>query len=226
MKPSATGIGLLRYDAEHAFRGLDISRMKKMKWLGALLAGMATVAMAQESRQDVSLSATGLFAPRVDGNGAHLITDSALGALASYRYMLTPRSALEANYSFAQYNDSLNNSAKQYQIHTRQQEISLGYVYSRNYRRLNPFLEGGVAGVVFSPIKDNATQSVDAKRTTSLGGMFGGGVAYELSPSFDIRLQYHGVVVKAPSFGVEGSNFSTNRYEVISMPALGIAYHF
>ncbi len=200
--------------------------MKKTMWLCALLAGTATAALAQESRQDVSLSATGIFAPQVNGNGAQLNTDKALGALASYRYMLTPRSALEANYSFAQYTDHLQNSRALFDVHTRQQEVSLGYVYSRNYRRLNPFLEGGVAGVVFSPIKDNGTQTLDTKRSTSLGGMFGGGVAYELSPSFDLRLQYHGLVVKAPSFGIQDANFNTSRYELISMPTVGIAYHF
>ena len=200
--------------------------MKKTMWLCALLAGTATAALAQESRQDVSLSATGIFAPQVNGNGAQLNTDKAIGALASYRYMLTPRSALEANYSFAQYTDHLQNSRALFDVHARQQEVSLGYVYSRNYRRLNPFLEGGVAGVVFSPIKDFDTQTLDTKRSTSLGGMFGGGVAYELSPSFDLRLQYHGLVVKAPSFGIQDANFNTSRYELISMPAVGIAYHF
>ncbi len=200
--------------------------MKKTLWLCALLAGTATAALAQESRQDVSLSATGIFAPQVNGNGAQLNTDKALGALASYRYMLTPRSALEVNYGFAQYTDHLRNSRALFDIHTRQQEVSLGYVYSRNYRRLNPFLEGGIAGVLFSPIKDFDTQTLDAKRSTSLGGMFGGGIAYELSPSFDLRLQYHGLVVKAPSFGVQDANFNTGRYELISTPGIGIAYHF
>ena len=200
--------------------------MKKMMVLSALLAGTATMAVAQESRQDVSLSGFGLFAPHVYGQGSQLNTNSTIGALASYRYMLTPRSALEANYSFAQYSDYTQNSNVTFKVHTRQQEVSLGYVYTRNYRSFNPFLEGGVAGVIFSPLKDFGTTTLSTSRTTSLGGMFGGGVAYELSPSFDIRLQYHGVVVKAPSFGIQGSNFSTGKYELISMPALGVAYHF
>lgn len=206
--------------------------MKKSLWMCAVLAGAAaavatpTAAFAQESRQDVSLSASYLFAPQVNGNGAQLNTSGFLGALASYRFMLTPRSALEANYGFTQYSDQLQNSRATYKIHTRQQEVSLGYVYSRNYHNFNPFLEGGVAGVVFSPIRDYDTNTLNASRQTSLGGMFGGGVAYELSPSFDLRVQYHGVVVKAPSFKVEDSNFSTGRYEVISTPAVGIAYHF
>ncbi len=206
--------------------------MKKSMVVCALLAGTAAAAMvpnqaiAQESRQDVSISGNVLLAPQVNGNGAQLNTNTSLGALASYRYMLTPRSALEANYGFTQYADYLRNSQATFSVHARQQEVSLGYVYSRNYRRYNPFLEGGVAGVLFSPIKDSGTTTLDTKRSTSLGGMFGGGVAYELSPSFDIRVQYHGLVVRAPNFGIQGTNFSTNRYEVLSQPAIGVAYHF
>lgn len=206
--------------------------MKKMMWMCAVLAGAAAAAatpkaaFAQESRQDVSLSASYIFAPQVNGNAAQLNTDGFLGALASYRFMLTPRSALEANYGFSQYRDTLRNSRATFNIHTRHQEFSLGYVYSRSYHNFNPFLEGGVAAVFFSPIRDFETQTLNASRQTSLGGMFGGGVAYELSPSFDLRVAYHGVVVKAPSFKVSGSDYNTGRYEVISSPAVGIAYHF
>ena len=211
--------------------------MKKTMWMCAVLVSTVAAAVApkaaiaQESRQDVSLSATYLFAPQVNGNAAQLNTHGYLGALLSYRFMLTPRSALEANYGFTQYRDTLQNSRATYNIHTRQQEFSLGYVYSRTYHNFSPFLEGGVAGVFFSPIKDYETTTLDAARQTSLGGMFGGGVAYELSPSFDLRVQYHGVVVKAPSFKVSnstsaGSDYNTGRYEVISTPAIGIAYHF
>ena len=100
----------------------------------------------------------------------------ALGALASYRFMLTPRSALEANYSFSQYNSDLTaTSFQHYQIHTRQQEVTFGYVYSRNYRNYNPFAEVGIGAIMFSPIRDFETQSLDAKRQIALGGFFGAG---------------------------------------------------
>jgi outer membrane immunogenic protein len=49
-------------------------------------------------------------------------------------------------------------------------------------------------------------------------------VAYEISPSFDVRAEYRGFLLKAPDFGL--SEFKSNRYEVISMPTIGIAYHF
>lgn len=200
--------------------------MKKTMWMCALLA-TALTAHAQESRQDVSLSATGNIPPQVNGDGAQLTADPALGALASYRFMLTPRSALEANYSFTQYQSHVTDTgANHYDISTRQQEVSVGYVYTRNYRNYNPFAEVGVGVMQFAPIRDFNTQSLDAKSQIALGGFFGAGVAYELSPSFDLRLGYRGFIVKAPSFKLENDNFKTGRYEVISMPTVGVAYHF
>ena len=93
------------------------------------------------------------------------------------------------------------------------------------FKRYNPFLEAGVGGVFFTPIYDG-TYQLSTKRNTSIGGLFGGGVAYELSPSFDIRVEYRGLFVKVPNFGVPGNILNTNRYEVLSLPAVGIAYHF
>jgi outer membrane immunogenic protein len=197
--------------------------MKKMMLLGTLILS-AAAGLAQESRQDASVSATGTFAPEVNGNGVQMTTQPFVGFLGSYRYMLTPRSALEANYSFTQNQQNYVTSFLTGQIHQRQQEVSAAYVYNMNFKRYSPFLEGGVAGMIFSPIHDFQTTSLDTKRNTSIGALFGAGVAYELSPSFDIRVEYRGIVVKAPNFSID--NFKTNRYELISMPALGIAYHF
>lgn len=202
----------------------SIRRMKKTIVLGALLLSAATM-FAQESRQDVSISAMGVFAPEVHGPGnIQMNTNSTAGVLASYRYMVTPRSALELNYSFAQYSDIFRTSSLTARIHARQQEITGAYVYNRNYGNFNPFVELGVGGFIMTPIRDYQTQSLDTKQNTNIGALFGGGVSYELSPSYDIRVQYRGFLLKAPNFGIE--NFKTNRYEVISMPTVGIAYHF
>jgi opacity protein-like surface antigen len=150
------------------------------------------------------------------------------GFLGSYRYLLTPRSGLELNYSWSQYSVkySLNTSLipNSSEVHTRQQEISGAYVYSRAFRNYNPFVEGGVGGMIFTPILDNGTKEFDTKQNTNVGALFGGGLAYEISPSFDVRIEYRGFICKAPDFGVP--NFKSNRYYVISTPSLGIAYHF
>lgn len=199
--------------------------MKKTMLLGALML-LASAGYAQESRQDASVSAIGVFTPQVNGNAVKMSTTITVGFLGSYRYMLTPRSALELNYSFAQYTTRYSTSfLPNVRIHTRQQEITGAYVYNfRNYRNFNPFLEAGVGGLIFTPIRDFGTTNLDTKQNTNVGALFGGGVAYELSPSWDIRVEYRGFVVKAPDFGI--SNFKTNRWEVVSLPAVGMAYHF
>ncbi len=201
--------------------------MKKTVLLGALFAASVS-AQAQESRQDASISAFEVVAPQVSGNAVQpLRTTLVTGVLGSYRYLLTPRSGLELNYGWAQNSlvfNAFSAGIPTARIHTRQQEISAAYVYSRNYKRYNPFVEAGIGGMIFTPILDSGTQVRDTRQTVSVGGLFGAGVAYEISPSFDIRAEYRGFVLKAPGFGV--SAFNSNRYYVISTPSIGVAYHF
>jgi len=199
---------------------------KTMLLLGALLLSGAS-GYAQESRQDVSISATAPFAPQITGNSVQTNTSMTLGFVASYRYMLTPRSALEANYGYQQNTHYYTVSGKlQGGIHVVQSEISVAYVYNLNFKRFNPFLEAGPGAMLFDKVNDAGTSVLDAKNTTGIGGIVGGGVAYELSPSFDIRAEYRGFIVKTPAFGLPGNTFNVNRYEMISTPAIGIAYHF
>ncbi len=199
--------------------------MKKTMLLGVLMLS-AAAGYAQESRQDVSFSGTGIFGPTIHGAGnVQQSMTGALGLLLSYRYMLTPRSALELNYSFAQDSQKYATSFQPYaRVHSRQQEASGAYVYSLNFKRYSPFAEVGVGTMIFTPVLDNGTNLLGTKSTKGITGIFGGGLAYELSPSFDIRAEYRGILVKTPNFGQ--SDFSTNRYEIISMPTLGVAYHF
>jgi outer membrane immunogenic protein len=200
--------------------------MKKTMLLCALILSTVT-AFGQESRQDVSASAFGLIAPVVTGNAVHMTTTRTVGFLGSYRYLLTPRSGLELNYGFAQNsNKYITSFIPNGRVHTRQMEITGAYVYNLTFKRFNPFAEIGVGTMIFSPIKDNLTNNLDAKSNIRLGGLFGAGVAYEISPSFDVRVEYRGFLAKAPDFSVVNSDFKTNRYEVISTPAVGIAYHF
>ena len=202
--------------------------MKKIVLLGALLTSAAAAGHAQESRQDFSISGFGVLAPQVNGNEVvPMTTTITTGVLGSYRYLITPRIGLEVNYGFAQnsikYNVP-NQSLPLGEVHTRQQELSGAFVYSRNYKNFNPFVEAGPGAMLFTPILDRGTHQSPTTSSTNVGGLFGGGVAYEISPSFDVRVEYRGFVTKTPSFGITA--FQTNRYYVISTPAIGIAYHF
>ena len=207
--------------------------MKKIVLVLFLLAVGAAAGRAQESRQDVSLSGIGVIEPFIaSSTDVQVHSNYALGALLSYRFMLTPSSALEANYGITYQNTLryLVSNTNNYKVLTRTQEISAAYVRSFTYKKFNPFLEAGPGVLIFLPIRNSGTTSLDVKQQTSIMGMYGAGVAYEVSPSFDIRAEYRGYVTKVPNFGLgSGSataNLSTNKWFNIFVPTVGVAYHF
>jgi len=199
--------------------------MKKIALIAFLLA-VSLAAGAQESRQDISLSGTGVIEPfMASSTTVQVSANRAFGGLASYRFMLTPTSALEANYQMT-YENNIHFYANpnNYNINTRTQEISGAFVRSFVYKNFNPFVEAGPGAFIFLPIRNSGTQSLDAKQQTEVGALYGAGFAYEISPSFDLRVEYRGWVTKVPTFG--NSQWSTNRWYNISNPVVGVAYHF
>jgi outer membrane immunogenic protein len=200
--------------------------MKKIVFLVVLLAAFVAPGRAQESRQDVSLSGTALIEPFMASSTTVQVNSTpAYGVLASYRFMLTPSSALEVNYGIT-YQNSIGFYANptHYKVLTRTQEISGAYVHSFVFKNWNPFVEGGPSGIIFLPIINSGTTNLDVKQQTEVGALYGAGFAYEISPSFDIRGEYRGLVTKVPTFG--NSQFTTNRWYNISVPTIGVAYHF
>jgi len=202
--------------------------MKKIAISAFLLVGCAAALRAQESRQDISISGTAIIEPFIASQtDVQVHSNYALGALASYRFMLTPSSALEANYGIT-YQNTIKFVLPQFpngiKVLTRTQEASAAYVRSFTYKKLNPFVEAGPGAMIFLPIRNIGTTSLDVKQQTAIGAVYGAGVAYEISPSFDIRAEYRGFVTKVPTFG--DTSFATNKWFNIFNPAIGVAYHF
>ncbi len=140
--------------------------MKKIAFLAFLLAVCVAAGRAQESRQDVSLSGTALIEPfMASSTTVQVNSTTAYGALVSYRFMLTPSSALEANYGIT-YQNSIGYyvNPNHYKILTRTQEISGAYVKSFVFKNWNPFVEAGPAGLIFLPIVNSGTTTLDAKQ--------------------------------------------------------------
>ncbi|HEY6488491.1 MAG: outer membrane beta-barrel protein [Terracidiphilus sp.] len=201
--------------------------MKKIALIAFLLVVCAAAGRAQESRQDISLSGTGIYEPfKASSTDVQVSSSVGEGAMVSYRFMLTPSSALEANYGITYANKIhyLVSNTNNYLVNTRTQEVSFAYVRSFNFRKLNPFVEGGPGVLILIPIRNSSTTSLDVKQQTGVGGLYGAGIAYEISPSFDIRAEYRGFVTKVPTFG--DTQFETKRWYNITYPAVGVAYHF
>ncbi len=200
--------------------------MKKIALIAFLLAVCVAAGRAQESRQDISISGTGLIEPFIaSSTDVQVHSNTAFGALLSYRFMLTPSSALEANYGMT-YQNKIHyyTNPQNIEVLTRTQEISAAYVRTFNFRKFNPFLEAGPGVFIFLPIRNSGTTSLDVKQQTQIGAVYGAGVAYEISPSFDIRAEFRGNITKVPTFGY--TLFNTNKYYNIYNPVLGVAYHF
>ncbi|MFP5211065.1 MAG: outer membrane beta-barrel protein [Acidobacteriota bacterium] len=201
--------------------------MKKIALIVFVLAICVATGRAQESRQDISLSATGLIEPfMASSTDVQVSANRAFGGLVSYRFMLTPSSALEANYQMT-YENSIHyliSNTNSYLVNTRTQEVSFAYVRSFVFKNFNPFLEAGPGAFIFLPIRDSGTTSLDVKQQVTIGGIYGAGFAYELSPSFDLRVEYRGWVTAVPDFAY--SQMETKRYYNIYNPVVGIAYHF
>ena len=182
---------------------------------------------AQESRMDASVSGAGFFPRDVSANTVHETSTIGYGLLASYRYLVTPHIALEANYGYDRNIFKYSSGVNDARVHDQFQEASAEAVYSAvSYHNLYPFVEGGIGGYLFGIINDNKTNYPGLKSNTEIGVPYGGGVAYELSPSFDIRAEYRGIVVKAPDFSAPSAFTHTGRYINISNPVIGLAYHF
>jgi outer membrane immunogenic protein len=200
--------------------------MKKIAFVVFLLAVGVATGRAQESRQDISLSGTALIEPFIaSSTDVQVHSTTAYGALLSYRFMLTPSTALEANYGIT-YQNSITYYANPnyYPVLTRTQEISGAFVRSFIFKKFNPFVEAGPGAMIFLPIRNSGTKSLDVKQQTSVGAVYGAGIAYEISPSFDIRAEYRGFVTKVPTMG--DSQFNTNKWYNIFNPTVGVAYHF
>jgi opacity protein-like surface antigen len=209
--------------------------MKKIAIIAFLLAVSVAVGSAQESRQDFSLSGTALVEPFVASpTNVYVSANRAFGALGSYRFMLTPSSAFEANYGMT-YQNSIHyvirngSGSYNYLVSNRVQEISGAFVHTFHYRKYNPFIEGGPGVFLFRPVRNSGTTDDFVKPQKEIGALYGAGIAYEISPSFDIRVEMRGVVTKVPTFGQTGppnSDFATNKWYNIYNPVIGVAYHF
>lgn len=198
--------------------------MKKLLLLFCLLPMLAAVGFAQESRQDASISAIGTYQPTITGNAVTQTSTLGKGVLLSYRFMLTPSSAIEGNYQYSQFDMKYTRPFANARFHNSLQEGSVAYVHSFVYKKFNPFAEAGAAVLLFDPINDTGTNTNAGTRTKATALLVGGGIAYELSPSWDLRVQYRAEVFKSIDFGIP--QFGTNRWYVMQQPAIGFAYHF
>src|ERR1700737_1203586 len=201
-----------------------------------------TIGSCQDNRLDVSLGGAGVFSKKSSGNGTTLTPTNSGAVLITGRYRFSPRSSVELNYSHTANSQIYFAAQLTYRIHNTIGEYSGAYVLSfLESERAEPFVLVGAAAVAFYPRYTGDTingveTSIPASRQTHPAFLYGGGVDYHifsalplvrrspLTAHLALRLQYRGLLYKAPDFKVQ--NLFTGDQGHLAEPSAGIVIKF
>ncbi len=184
--------------------------------------------LAQDNRYDVGLSVGGVLTKQSTGNGTAQTPTNSGVFLATARMRFTERSSVELNFGRTKDSQIYMASPFQYRIQGPVTEFSGAYVFSfLQTKKLEPFVLGGAAALVFTPtttLINGIPTSLPASRQTKPALLYGGGADYLFFRSFALRLQYRGLVYKAPDFNV--ANLFTGARGHQAEPSVGIVFKF
>jgi hypothetical protein len=203
---------------------------------------LASTAWAQDHTYEISLGGSAVFSKQSSGNGTVLTPTSSGAILVTGRYRFTEQSSVEINYSHTSNSQIYFSAPLTYRIQGTIAEYSGAYVFSfHQSARLEPFVFAGAAALVFYPgYSSNTINGVQtylpASRQTQPAFLYGGGVDYRifsrlplirrssLTNYLALRLQYRGLVYKAPAFKVQ--NLFTGARGHMAEPSVGIVVKF
>ncbi|HEX4426749.1 MAG TPA: outer membrane beta-barrel protein [Terriglobales bacterium] len=185
---------------------------------------------AQENRQDISVNVTGDFGTTSQGNNVIQTPSNSLGLLGTYRFKLNALSSLEVNFGITrntQYYASrsvITAGQTFFAIQSNVSEATADYVFTPwKSGRLRPFLFAGAGTLIFNPTGNSF--GTTASETEIKGAIsYGGGADYRLLKNVALRLQYRGLVYKAPDFYVTG--LTTGTVGNLEEPSLGLVFRF
>jgi outer membrane immunogenic protein len=186
-----------------------------------LFVGMS---VAQDSKSDLAVSATGILSKSSSGNATLLDPTKSAGFLGSYRYSFTPHSAVELNYGYTRNSQLFTNSTTTSRVENNMHEWTAAYVYKFGSERLQPFVLAGTGALIFSPRNSAANQVAGASTQAKPVFLYGGGLDFKLMKNVALRGQYRGLVYGAPDFGL--TTLTTSSKGHIAEPTLGIVFRF
>jgi opacity protein-like surface antigen len=200
-------------------------------WALAVAFVLTSIGSAQEQgRFDVSIGGAGVFSKTsTSSNGTVTLKPTSSGAiLATFRYCFNRMHGIEGNIGHTINSQVFFIPPDNYRIHAGVTEYSGAYVFSPfQTARIEPFLFGGAGALRFNPDKtyiDGFQSAFGASKQTSLAFLYGGGADYHLWRFLALRLQYRGLIYKAPNFTVP--ILFTGAKGHMAEPAAGIVVKF
>ena len=207
--------------------------------LGGILA-CGVLAVAQEVKQEITVSATGMLTANSNSNFlVHRATESG-GILAGYRWNFNHWASAEANYGW-------NRNSQQYvalgfglnNVQANVNQWTADFVaHTPTWRHLRPYVLGGGGAFVFRPTSSFiALSDAQGVRTNTRIGtdtqgtfVYGGGADIDMMtreagrPGISLRLGYRGYAFKVPNFGF--ARLSLNSWSHTSVPEAGLTFRF
>ncbi len=136
--------------------------------------------------------------------------------------------SLEANFAHTMNSQVFLLAPNNFRVQAGITEFSGAYVFSPfQTARVVPFLFGGAGALRFNPGNtsiDGFQAAFGAAQQTSLAFLYGAGADYRLWRVLALRLQYRGLIYKAPDFNLQ--NLFTGARGHMAEPSVGIVFKF
>jgi len=197
----------------------------------ALICAVFHPAAAQDVEHfNAAVSWSGIFSKSSGSyNAGVTLKPSTSGAvLGTFRFRFNHMHAVELNIGHTSNSQKYFVAPDMFRVNTDITEYSGAYVFSPfATKKLEPFLLAGGGALRFSPGStyiDGFSALFGASRQTSLAVLYGGGADYRLWKAVSLRLQYRGLVYKAPNFHVQ--TLITGAKGHMAEPSVGIAIKF
>jgi outer membrane immunogenic protein len=203
---------------------------------------LTSIGRSQDNRFDISLGGGPVITNQVTGNGTTLTPTKSGAVLVTGRYRFSERNSLELNYGHTADSQIFFTPPLTYRIRSTIAEYSGAYVFSfLQSDKVEPFVFAGAAALVFYPgyalnTVNNVQTYLPASQQTKPSFLYGGGLDWRLfsrvpllrrsslTNHLALRLQYRGLVYKAPDFKVQ--NLFTGARGHMAEPTLGVVVKF
>lgn len=195
--------------------------------VGVFLLAAVSITAAQEGKADIAISGTAVLTKDSSGNGIDQAVTNSGGILGSFRYQFRHNAAIELNYGYTR-NSQIYTNGNAFTFQEQQanvHELTAAYVYQFDRRKkLNPFVLGGGGLLLFRPRTASTHSLVDPQNDNEGTFLFGVGANYRLTDALGIRVQFRGLIYKAPDFGVAAA--STGAWALTGEPSIGLTLRF
>ncbi len=192
----------------------------KRSFLGIILIiAVHGIALAQEARHEFTVQGSGFYTKETTGSGVTSSPSYSGGFMAGYRFHLSRRISLEADYDYFRNSQKFFAPTGASAVSTNVHGATANVVFNLpEFRKVRTFALAGGGTLFFDPRKGNLESQTQGTF------VYGGGADLPLTRHIAIRGEYRGFVYKAPDFKV--AEFRTDKYTHSAVPSIGLVFNF